>query len=103
MMVDYKAIYRVGSGRLVHDANGFTLTGCDGKLNYTQKPQSSYGLYADYFWYEIGDVICIGDKNALYYCFPPAGVPVAKARQAAEELFKLTRTTRTPRPTPSEA
>ena len=22
MMVDYQAIYRVGSGRLVHDANG---------------------------------------------------------------------------------
>ncbi len=31
MMVDYKAIYRVGEGRLRHDANGFRLTGCDGE------------------------------------------------------------------------
>ena len=89
MMVDYKAIYRVGEGRLRHDANGFRLTGCDGKLDYTQPPLASYGLYADYFWYEIGDVICIGDKNALYYCFPTNGFPVAKARLAAEEAYKL--------------
>ncbi len=94
MMVDYKAIYKVGKGQLTHTPEGFTLTGCDGKLHYTQKPQASYGLYADYFWYEIGDVICIGDNDALYYCFPPAGTPVAKARIAAEELYTLYRSKR---------
>ncbi len=91
MMVDYKAIYKVGKGKLIHDCNGFTLTGCDGKLNYTHSPLASYGLYADYYWYEIGDVICIGNKDALYYCFPQDNTPVAKARLAAEELYKLTR------------
>ncbi len=91
MLVDFKAVHLVGSGRLIHDGEGFTLTGCGGLLTYRQSPKASYGLYADYFWYEIGDVICIGDKNALYYCFPPAGVPVAKARLAAEELYKLSR------------
>ncbi len=91
MMVDYKAIYKVGKGKLIHNNAGFSLEGCDGKLKYSQSPKASYGLYADYFWYEIGDVICIGDKEALYYCFPPAGVPVAKARLAAEELYKLSR------------
>lgn len=89
MMVDYKAIYMVGSGRLVHDANGFRLTGCDGKLNYEQGPLANYGLYSDYLWYEIGDVICIGNKDALYYCFPKSGDVVAKTRLAAEELYKL--------------
>lgn len=89
MMVDYKAIYMVGEGRLIHDGDGFCLTGCDGALHYTQKPLASYGLYADYFWYELGDVICIGNQDALYYCFPPAGTPVAKARLAAEELFRM--------------
>jgi len=93
IMTDYKAIYKVGSGRLVHDANGFRLTGCDGKLNYEQKPQASYGLYSDYYWYEIGDVICIGDGKLLYYCFPKGGESVAKARLAAEELYKLTKQT----------
>ncbi len=90
MMVDDRAIYRVGSGRLVHDASGFCLTGCDGKLEYRQKPLSSYNLYADYYWYEIADVICIGDKKALYYCFPKnAGDVVAKARIATEAIYRM--------------
>lgn len=91
MMVDYKAIYNVGEGKLIHNKNGFTLTGCNDKLNYEQGPLSSYGLYADYYWYQISDVICIGNKDALYYCFPKNNIPVAKARMATEELYKLTR------------
>ncbi len=90
MMVDYNAIYMVGEGRLTHTAEGFRLTGCDGKLDYTQGPLSCYGLYADYYWYEIGDMICIGNQDALYYCFPQnCGDVVAKTRLAAEELYKL--------------
>ena len=96
MMVDYKAIYMVGSGELTHDNGGFTLTGCDGKLNYSQGPLANYGLYADYFWYEIGDVICIGNNDVLYYCFPKnSGDVVAKTRMAAEELYKLKKRRRT--------
>jgi len=89
MMVDYKAIYMVGSGRLTHTAEGFTLTGCDGKLKYSQGPLACYSLYADYYWYEIGDVICIGNNDVLYYCFPKGGDVVAKTRIATEELYKL--------------
>ena len=90
MQVDYKAIYMVGEGHLTHDRNGFRRTGCDGKLNYTQKPQACYGLYADYYWYEIADTICIGDNETLYYCFPQnGGDVVAKSRLAVEEMYKL--------------
>lgn len=89
MMVNHKAIYMVGEGRLTHDVSGFKLVGCGGKLNYEQKPLSSYGLYADYYWYEIGDVICIGNKDCLYYCFPKKEGVVSKTRLAAEELFKI--------------
>jgi len=89
MMVDYKAIYMVGEGTLRHDSDGFRLTGCDGKLSYEQSPVACYGLYADYYWYEIADVICIGNKDALYYCFPKSPVSVAKTRMAVEELYKL--------------
>lgn len=89
MQVDYKAIYRVGRGRLVHDSSGFTLTGCDGRLHYTQGPLAHYSLYADYYWYEMGDVICIGDADTHYFCFPPKEVSVAKLRLAAEEMYKL--------------
>ena len=89
LQVDYKAVYKVGEGRLIHDNSGFTLTGCDGKLSYTQKPQHSFGLYADYYWYEIGDVICIGNNDVHYFCFPQGGESVAKIRLAAEEMHKL--------------
>ena len=92
MMVNMREICRVGEGRLHHDENGFHLTGCGGKLDYFQKPEASYSLYADYFWYEIGDMLCIGDHKALYYCFPQdGGDVVAKTRLAAEELYKLKR------------
>ena len=89
MLVDFKAIYMVGEGHLTHDRRGFILTGCDGRLNYTQKPQACYGLYADYYWYEIADTICIGDNERLYYCFPKRDAIVAKPRLAVEEMYKL--------------
>ena len=90
MLVDYKALYLVGEGRLKHTVEGFRLTGCDGKLDYTQGPLASHSLNSDYYWYEIGDVIGIGNQDALYYCFPKDGSNVvAKARLAAEELYKL--------------
>lgn len=95
MMVNTKHICRVGEGRLHHDVNGFHLTGCGGKLDYFQKPTASYSLYADYFWYEIGDMLCIGDHKILYYCFPQGGGDVvAKTRLAAEELYRSTRAAR---------
>lgn len=90
MMVDYKGLYMVGDGRLVHDADGFHLTGCDGKLDYHQSALACHSLNSDFFWYEIGDVIGLGTREALYYCFPQRDdVSVAKARLAAEELYKL--------------
>lgn len=92
MMVNMNCIYKVGSGRLHHDIDGFHLTGCDGKLDYSQKPSASYSLYSDYYWYEVGDMICIGNTEVLYYCFPKEGGDiVAKTRLATEELYKLTR------------
>lgn len=89
IQVDYKAIYKVGEGHLVHNNAGFTLTGCDGRLCYTQLPQAGFGLYADYYWYEMADVICIGDTEVHYFCFPKNGAPVAKIRLATEEMYKL--------------
>lgn len=90
IMVDTKCVYQVGDGRLTHDTNGFHLTGCEGKLDYAQKPLASYSLYSDYYWYELGDMICIGNTEVLYYCFPKEGGDVvAKTRLAAEELYKL--------------
>lgn len=90
MIINTSCVYRVGEGQLTHTKEGFRLVGCDGQLDYSQKPQDSYSLYSDFFWYEIGDMICIGNEKVQYYCFPKQeGDIVAKTRLAAEELYKL--------------
>lgn len=90
MQVDFKRIYKVGSGHLTHDENGFHLTGCDGQLDFVLKPEASHTIYADYYWYEMGDVIGVGDSKVYYFCFPKGeGDVVAKTRLAAEEMYKL--------------
>lgn len=103
LLVDFKALYMVGEGRLVHDASGFHLTGCGGKLDYRRPPSASFGLNADFFWYEIGDVICIGDRDCLYYCFPEQAGVVAKTRLATEELFKIAMAARVAQHSPDQS
>lgn len=95
MLVNTKCVYKVGEGQLVHTKEGFHLTGCNGQLDYHQAPGLSYSLYSDFFWYEIGDMVCIGDSERQYYCFPKVpGDIVAKTRLATEELYKLTKPVR---------
>lgn len=90
MLVNTKKICQVGEGTLTHSGDGFHLTGCEGKLDYHQEPLASYSLYSDFFWYEIGDMISIGNERVQYYCFPQGcGDIVAKARLATEELYKI--------------
>ena len=91
MLVDEKCIYRVGEGKIHHDKSGFTLNGCDGDLNFSLKSNRSYSLYSDYYWYEIGDMVCIGDSAKQYYCFPKdqKKTTVAKVRLATEEIYKM--------------
>lgn len=92
MIVNTKCMYKVGAGHLSHTAEGFHLTGCDGQLDYSQKPGVSYSVNADFYWYEIGDMISIGDEKEQYYCFPKVeGDWVAKTRLATEELYKMVR------------
>ena len=89
VQVNLDGICNIGRGHLRHDADGFRLTGADGKLDYRQSPVFTHTLYADYYWYEIGDVIGIGDNEFSYFCFPGDGVSVTKARLATEELYKI--------------
>ena len=90
MMVDDYHVYSVGEGVLTHNTDGFHLVGCDGKLDYKQSPVASYSVNSDFYWYEIGDIICIGDSKTLYYCFPKTEQDVvAKTRLATEELYKI--------------
>lgn len=90
ILKDSKCLYHVGEGRLTHNSEGFHLTGCEGRLDYMQKPLSSYSANTDYYWYEIGDIISVGTSKISYYCFPKKeGDFVSKTRLAAEELYKI--------------
>ncbi len=89
MIVNTSGVYKVGSGELEHTKDGFHLVGCDGELDYKQNSISLYTLNADYYWYSLGDVIGIGNQDALYYCFPTEHKHiVTKSRLATEEIFK---------------
>lgn len=89
VQVNLDGVCMIGEGHLKHDLDGFYLTGADGKLDYRQSPVHSHTLYSDYYWYEIGDVIGIGDNEFSYFCFPKGEVSVTKARLATEELYKM--------------
>ena len=89
VQVNLDGVCMIGSGHLTHDLNGFHLTSDDGQLDYSQSAVASHTLYSDYYWYEIGDVIGIGDNEFSYFCFPKANVSVTKARLATEELYKM--------------
>ena len=89
-LYDMKCLYDIGGGRLVHNADGFALYGKDGKLIHEQSPLFSYSINADFFWYEIGDVVYIGNSEITYCCVPKTlRNVVAKTRLAAEELYKI--------------
>lgn len=91
LVVDSKAVYTLGEGTLTHDKNGFVLTDEQGDVVCTQAPLASHSVNVDYNWYEIGDIVSIGDRNKLYYCIFKEEVPVTKARFGAEELYKMLR------------
>lgn len=94
ILLDYKKIYKVGEGILKHSISGFELTGPDG-LHYFQKPIDTYSLYSDFYWYEIGDVVCIGNFKMRYYCVPlDRKDVVAKLRLATEEIYKITKSSK---------
>lgn len=90
VMINTWAVYYIGEGCLKHSLDGFELKSSDGKLDYKQGPERSYCLNSDFYWYEKGDVIGIGNKDMQFYCLPKeSGDVVAKARLATEELYKM--------------
>ena len=90
--IDTKGVYDVGEGRLIHNQDGFLLTNESGEIHYEHKPLASHSICADFNFYEVGDIIALSGTDCIYYCFPKdQTTPVAKARLAAEELYKMAR------------
>ena len=89
IQVNLDGVCMIGDGHLTHSLDGFRLVGADGALDYSQSATFSHTLYSDYYWYEIDDVIGIGDNEFSYFCFPKENISVTKARLATEELYKM--------------
>ena len=103
MIVDTSDVYKVGEGRVSHDFEGLHLTGCDGKIDYRQSSKSMYTVEAAFYWYQMGDVIGMGNNRALYFAMPKEDKHVVgKAKLGAEEIFKVIQE-RTPTRAPKKA
>lgn len=90
MMKDTYNVYKIGDGHLTHTNEGFHLVSDDGKLDFKLPAINSYSTNSDYFWYELGDMVSIGDYKKQFYCFMKSKKDVvAKTRIATEELFKI--------------
>lgn len=84
----FKAMYYIGIYRLIHNSQGLKLLDKDNNVIYEQSSLFSYSLYSDFNWYELGDVIVIGNEKIRYYVFPNKKDVVAKARLIQEEAYK---------------
>lgn len=89
LQVDFSAIYFVGNGRLTHTQDGFHLLSDDGEIDFYSHPLTTYSLASDIYWYELGDMISIGDDKRIFYLFPPEEYNVvSKARFATEKIYR---------------
>ncbi len=83
-------LYDVGDGELTQNSDGIKLVLDGGKKEVFVDPSTSYSIYTDFFWYEIGDMISISDSKYQYYCFPKNETGfAAKVRFATEEIYKI--------------
>lgn len=90
MMIDTYNVYSLGEGSLTHNLDGFKLEAFDGKLKCDVPANKTYSINADFYWYQIDDVVTINDSKNSYFCFPKTDKDVvAKMRLAAEELYKI--------------
>ncbi len=87
LQVDYSAVYDIGKGRLQQNENGFHLVSDDSQVDYTTSVLDNYSLSSDIYWYEIGDMISIGDDRRIFYLFPEKGYSVVTRARFATEAF----------------
>ena len=82
----------IGKGHLLHDMNGFKLTGVfeDQKYEVQLPAASTYGVHIEYEYLgKYGDCVDLNTMDNTYYVYPEcAEFAVTKMSLATEELFK---------------
>ena len=88
--INTKTIYKTGEAILTQNMDGLFLHDKQGNLIHHQPPLFSHTINADFYWYEIDDIIGLGTEKIYYTCAPKNHRNfVTKARLVAEELYKL--------------
>ena len=80
----------VGHGHVVHDKNGFTITGeVDGQpFNVVKPPQSMYSVHVEYDFLGRGDAFDIATEKTTYFMFlKTAENYLTKMHFATEEIY----------------
>lgn len=93
MLPNTKEFIPIGNAYLVHDMNGFKLTGeFEGEKYEVDIPASStYGVHIEYEYLgKYGDCVDLNTLDNTYYTYPHGkDFAVTKFSLAAEELYKL--------------
>lgn len=87
-----KGYIDLGDGHLIHNHQGFVLTGKEGDrlLHLVKEPLSLYSLHIEYDYLGRGDCIDLSTLNDTYYIyFKHRKNVVTKLHFAVEELYKL--------------
>ncbi|NCC55136.1 MAG: hypothetical protein EOM11_06600 [Erysipelotrichia bacterium] len=87
-----KGYIPLGKGKLIHNENGFILTGDElGKpLELLKEPLSLYSLHIEYDYMGKGDCIDLSTLDDTYYIYPiNKKNVVTKLHFAVEELYKI--------------
>jgi hypothetical protein len=87
-----KGYIRLGDGHLIHNHQGFVLTGTEFEkpLKLIKEPLSLYSLHIEYDYFGKGDCIDLSTLDDTYYIYPKTKKNVVtKLHFAVEELYKL--------------
>ncbi len=84
--------YRLGTGRLIHNSDGFTLTmkNENGEFTVHKNVLENYSIHIEYDYFGKGDCISFSTYTDTYYLFPfEKRDIVTKIHFAVEELYKI--------------
>lgn len=88
MLPNSTGYYRIGSGKLIHNKDGYHLIG--EKIDIKKPVIANFGVHIEYDYFGKGDCISFSTNEDTYYIYPHnQAYSVTKFHFATEELYKL--------------
>lgn len=87
-----KGFYQIGKGKLIHNLDGFVITGSGMNEDFTflKTPIENYSVHVEYNYFGRGHGISFSYLNDTYYMFSKdKSYLVTKVHFAVEELYKI--------------